>query len=66
MAVKPDPEYDYVPPLKYKDEQPWRYKKGAQCGECGMKFEHNKAYGYCCANQRCPMMLGPRTALTAD
>lgn len=32
-------------------------EKGIQCGVCGMKFEHNKAYGYACQNLNCPVFL---------
>lgn len=32
--------------------------KGIQCGECFMKFDYNKAYGYACQNARCPMTYG--------
>lgn len=45
-----DPDYDWVPPLK--DQPP--AKRGSQCGECGMKFEYGKTYGFHCGNQRCP------------
>jgi len=53
MSVKPDPEYDYIKPLP--QTEPWgSQKKGTQCGECGMKFEYGKAYGFYCGNPRCP------------
>lgn len=29
--------------------------KGQKCGECGMKFDYGKAYGYYCPRQGCPM-----------
>ena len=29
--------------------------KGTKCGECGMKFENGKAYGFCCMKEECPM-----------
>lgn len=51
-----DPDYDLIPPLP---KAPPR-KKGSQCGECGMKFEYGKAYGYCCINPRCPTQFGSR------
>lgn len=35
--------------------------KGVQCGECGMRFEHGKTYGYVCMNHNCPMGFGPIT-----
>lgn len=46
----PDPAYDLVPDTAVK--------KGAQCGRCGMKFDHNKAYGYVCGSPGCPMGMG--------
>lgn len=55
-GVERDPEYDWVPPLK---DQP-SGKRGTQCGECGMKFEFGKAYGYYCTNTRCPTGWGSR------
>jgi len=49
---KPDPDYDQTPPLP----EPAARKKGAQCGECGNKFDYGVGYGYCCPRgQRCPM-----------
>jgi len=48
--IEPDPEYDFIPPIA---DTP-KTKKGNQCGECGMKFEYGKAYGYCCRNPKCP------------
>lgn len=33
--------------------------RGQQCGECGMKFDYNKAYGYVCPNPHCPMQPKP-------
>ena len=60
MPVKPDPEYDFIPPSPRPAEQNWPYKKGTQCGECGMKFEYGKAYGYYCSNSRCPTQFNPR------
>lgn len=51
-----DPDYDLIPRLP---ERPVA-KKGSQCGECGMKFEYGKAYGYCCMKPRCPTGFGPR------
>ena len=29
--------------------------KSVKCGECGMKFDHGKAYAYCCSNAKCPL-----------
>ena len=54
MSVEPDPNYDYIAPLIKRDERQFPLKRGTQCGECGMKFEYGKAYGYCCMNQNCP------------
>jgi len=49
--IDTDEEYEMIPPL------PWpNGKKGIQCGECGMKFDHGTTYGYVCGNQRCPIM----------
>jgi len=52
MSITPDPEYDFIPPL-----QAAPVKRGTQCGECGMKFEYGKSYGFCCGNLRCPTQL---------
>lgn len=30
-------------------------EKGIQCGLCGMRFDHNKAYGFVCLNGNCPI-----------
>lgn len=49
-----DPDFDWVPPIK--DEPP--AKLGRQCGECGMKFEYNKSYGFHCSHYKCPMGYG--------
>lgn len=56
-AVDRDPDYDFVPPLPKPGEATW-VRKGTQCGECGMKFEYGKAYGFCCSNARCPTGWG--------
>ena len=32
--------------------------RGLKCGRCGMRFDHDKAYGYVCSSGGCPMMLG--------
>jgi hypothetical protein len=52
-----DPEYDWIPPMTQPGpgEGP---KRGSQCGECGMKFEYGKAYGFYCGNSRCPAGFG--------
>lgn len=52
MNIKPDPEYDFIPPLQTSP-----MKKGTQCGECGMKFEYGQSYGFYCGNLRCPTQL---------
>ena len=39
--------------------------RGSKCGECGMKFETGKAYGFCCQNSQCPMGFGPITFCTS-
>jgi hypothetical protein len=58
-AAEKDPDYTWVPPYA-----PSRLSKGIQCGECGMKFEHNKSYGYACPRGiRCPCGLGGSTTL---
>ena len=44
-----DDGYEVVPPL------PKIQVKGSKCGECGMKFDRGKAYGFVCPNMRCPM-----------
>jgi hypothetical protein len=46
----PDNNYDLIPP------QP-QAKRGIQCGQCGMKFDHGKAYGFVCGNLTCPVQL---------
>lgn len=55
MTVQRDPDYEFVPPLPERAGNLWPLPKGRQCGECGMKFEYGKAYGYCCASTKCPM-----------
>lgn len=47
--ITPKPGYDFVPPAT----------RGAQCGQCGMIFEHGLAYGYYCGQIGCPMGCGP-------
>lgn len=54
MTITPDPDYEFVPPIKRWPETT-RIFRGRQCGECGMKFEYDKAYGYCCPRVACPM-----------
>lgn len=49
-----DPNYDWIPPLPPLMPANLATKLGVQCGECGMKFDYDKAYGYACQNQRCP------------
>lgn len=51
--VEHDSDYDWIPPLPPMTPAPTR--RGAQCGECGMKFDYDKTYGYACQNNRCPM-----------
>jgi hypothetical protein len=58
--VERDPEYEWVPPTQGQSGMPTG-GRGRQCGECGMKFDNNKAYGFCCSNMRCPMGWGPLT-----
>ncbi|MBP2301562.1 hypothetical protein [Azospirillum picis] len=53
-GIVPDPDYELVPA---KPEG----KKGVQCGKCGMKFDHNKVYGYACMSPGCPMGMGGTT-----
>jgi hypothetical protein len=57
-SVERDPEYDWIPPLK--EATPWqqRLPRGAQCGECGMKFEYRVTYGYHCPLINCPRRMG--------
>ena len=45
--ITPDPNYELVPPQK----------KGIQCGQCGMKFDKDKAMGYVCSNNNCPVFI---------
>ena len=58
MSVKPDPNYDFIPPLQETSTT----KRGTQCGECGMKFEYGMNYGYYCGNHRCPTQIKPTYA----
>ena len=51
MTDKTDDGYEIVPPLS----DPAR--KGVKCGECGMKFEDGKAYGFVCPSPRCPIQM---------
>jgi hypothetical protein len=46
----PDDNYELIP------AQPVA-KKGVQCGQCGMKFDHGKAYGFYCGNVNCQCQL---------
>lgn len=51
MKVTPDKDYDFIEPIRRLE------KKGVQCGECGQKFDYDKAYGFVCNNIRCPIQL---------
>lgn len=53
VGVRRDPDYDWIPPLPPMTPHS-ATKLGVQCGECGIKFEYGKAYGYACQNSRCP------------
>lgn len=53
--IQKDPEYEFVPPIPQNAYANQSGPKGRQCGECGMKFEYDKSYGYYCGSQRCPM-----------
>lgn len=57
MAVERDPNYAWVPPLSERWDGT-RQPKGTQCGECGMKFEYGKSYGFHCSNTHCPTFWG--------
>ena len=50
-----DKDYEWVPPLPTPNHLVPRPPRGRQCGECGMKFDYDKTYGYCCCNTRCPV-----------
>lgn len=41
--------YRVIPP------KPEVQERGIKCGTCGMKFDHDKAYGFVCFNQQCPI-----------
>ncbi len=32
-------------------------ERGIQCGKCGMRFDHGKAYGYYCPKSGCPIFM---------
>lgn len=41
----------------YEIIEPPQPRKGVQCGICGMRFDDNKAYGYWCSHQNCPIQM---------
>ena len=49
--------YRIIRPIEKNDFEDLPVEKGIQCGECGMKFDHNKSYGYACQNSRCPIQM---------
>lgn len=49
-----DDDYVLIPKLSAEPQT----KRGSQCGECGMKFEYGKNYGFHCGSYRCPMGFG--------
>lgn len=57
--IEQDPDYDWRPAIPEPAPQP----KGIQCGQCGMKFDYGKAYGFCCQHPRCPCGYGPSTSM---
>ena len=46
-----DDGYEIVPPLS---DPP---RKGVKCGECGMKFDDGKTYGFVCPRLSCPIQV---------
>ncbi len=54
-TITPDPEYDFIKPLRPDEGRAIPMRRGTQCGECGMKFDYNISYGYGCSNNSCPM-----------
>lgn len=48
---KPWDGYRTIPAL------PENVEKGIRCGQCGMTFDHGKAYGFVCSNSRCPVFM---------
>lgn len=48
---KDDDGYIVAPPRKTSASG----LKGVKCGACGMKFDHDKAYGYSCSKVDCPI-----------
>ena len=40
--------YTVIPPLP-------KPPKGVKCGQCGIRFDHGKSYGYVCYNDQCPL-----------
>jgi hypothetical protein len=45
-----DEQYDWIPPRTLGSN-----KRGMQCGQCGMKFEYGKSYGYSCGSNLYPI-----------
>jgi hypothetical protein len=50
--------YRIIQPMPKNDFED-RLEKGVQCGQCGMKFDHGKTYGYYCPHQNCPVYMKP-------
>lgn len=44
-----DDDYPTIPPR--------RTVKGVQCGVCGTRFDHGKAYGFAFWHTKCPMQM---------
>jgi hypothetical protein len=58
MADEVTPDgYRIIPPLTETLE------RGIQCGQCGLRFDNGKAYGYACPSGRCPVFGAPSVLL---
>jgi len=53
MSSEPEIDDGYLVIRKPPPEN--RPIKGTKCGNCGMKFDYNQAYGYHCPDLNCPM-----------
>lgn len=52
-----DDDYEVIP---YVPREPFKAKKGVQCGKCGLRVDNGTTMAYCCQSTDCPLGFGPR------